>query len=68
MNKEIFKLSAIVEQDPLDDNLMSMVMGGAGGEFCFGQCNGQTVTCCKTRGCLEYEDIQPCLGGSALAA
>lgn len=31
MNKEIFKLNAIVEQDPLDDNLMSMVMGGAGG-------------------------------------
>lgn len=56
MNKEIFKLSAIVEQDPLDDNLMSMVMGGAGG----GDNCSSKYTCCLAVGCNINCKLEPC--------
>ena len=48
MKKEIFKINAIVEQDPLNDNLMSMVMGGAGGGS---GCNPKQ-THCSDAACL----------------
>ena len=62
MNKEIFKLNAIVEQDPLDDNLMSMVMGGNGS----GSCIKQIVICCLFASCHDKGNIEPCKGNTGL--
>lgn len=56
MNKEIFKLNAIVEQDPLDDNLMSMVMGGAGGSI---ECNPK-YNCCLAVDCFVNCELESC--------
>ena len=46
MNKNLFKIDAIVENDRLSDNLMSMVMGGTSGEM---GCSPQIV--CPELGC-----------------
>lgn len=55
MRNEVFKLEAIVEQDQLNDELMAMVMGGAGSTGgclrkvdCFENCvcKFKGATCC----------------------